>query len=116
MGGGCGYSSFVSNYHTYSGTPALGTTFTIDLSAPTFPVLALIAGFTQVPFACGPCTVIPSADLLLSPVNPTVIAIPNAPSLIGAELYTQWLQLRPSGCPILPDFGFTNALKFTIAE
>ncbi len=66
--------------------------------------------------ACGPCTVVPSADLLLSAANPTVVAVPNTPSLIGAELYTQWLQLRPSGCPILPDFGFTNALKFTIAE
>ncbi len=116
MGGGCGYSSLVSNWHTYSGTPALGTTFSIDLALPTFPVLALIVGFTQVPFACGPCTVVPSADLLLSPTNPTVVAVPTAPSLIGAELYTQWVQWRPSGCPILPDFGFTNALKFTIAE
>ncbi|MBL8755227.1 MAG: hypothetical protein JNK15_18150 [Planctomycetes bacterium] len=116
MGGGCGYSSLVSDYHTYTGLPTLGQPFSIQLSAPTFPVLALVVGFTQVPFVCGPCTVVPSADLLLSPVNPTVIAVPNAPTLIGAELYTQWLQLRPSGCPILPDFGFTNALKFTIAE
>jgi hypothetical protein len=38
------------------------------------------------------------------------------PSLIGAELFTQWLQWRPSGCPILPDFAFSNTLKFTIAE
>ena len=116
MGGGCGYSSLVSDYHTYSGTPTLGTTFTVDLASPTFPVLALIVGFTQVPFACGPCTVVPSADLLMSPTNPTVVAVPNNPTLIGADFYTQWLQLRPSGCPILPDFGFTNALKLTIAE
>ena len=116
LGGGCGYSSLVSNFHTYNGLPTLGTTFSIEIDTPTFPVLALIIGFSQAPFVCGPCTVVPSGDLLLAPTNPTVIAVPNTPALIGAELFTQWLQWRPSGCSILPDLGFTNALKFTIAE
>jgi len=115
-GSGCGYSTLTGDYHTYSGTPALGTSFSIELASPTFPILALIVGFTQAPFACGPCTLVPAVDVLLSPVNPTILAVPNSPPLIGAELYTQWLQFRPSGCPLGPDYGVTNALKFTIAE
>lgn len=115
-GGGCGYSSLANDWNTYTGLPTLGQPFAMELAAPTFPVLALVVGFIQVPAVCGPCTLVPSLDLLLAPVNPTVIAVPNAPSLIGAELHSQWVQLRQSGCAVLPDFGFTNALKFTIAE
>jgi hypothetical protein len=46
MGGGCGYSSLTSDYHTYTGLPTLGQPFSIELAAPTFPTLALIVGFT----------------------------------------------------------------------
>lgn len=38
------------------------------------------------------------------------------PLLIGANLWSQWLLLQPSDCPLLPDFSFTNALRFTIGE
>ena len=115
LGGACGIAGF-TDIATYGGTPALGTTFTIELASPTSPILALIIGFSQVPFACGPCTVVPSADILLPGASPTAVAVPNAPNLIGFSLYAQWLQLRQSGCPILPDFGFSNTLRFTIAE
>ena len=115
LGGACGITGF-TDLATYGGTPALGTTFTIELASPTSPILALIIGFSQVPFACGPCTVVPSADILLPGATPTAVAVPNAPNLIGFSIYAQWLQLRQSGCPILPDFGFSNTLRFTIAE
>jgi len=90
--------------------------FGAELVMPTAPVLALVIGFTTVPIPCGPCTLVPSLDLLLPGISPTPIPIPCDANLIGAELYTQWLQLRASGCPILPDIGLSNTLKFTIAQ
>jgi hypothetical protein len=116
VGGGCGYSSFLGDYNTYSGTPTLGTTFTMEIATPTHPTLALILGTSQIALSCGPCTIVPSPDVLLSGAGPFAVVVPTSPSLIGFELYTQWVQWRPSGCPLLPDLGFTNALKFTIAE
>ncbi|MCC7062612.1 MAG: hypothetical protein IT456_07400 [Planctomycetes bacterium] len=115
LGGACGIVGF-NDIATYSGTPALGTTFTIDLSSPTAPILGLIVGFTTAPSNCGPCTMVPSVDIVLPPINPTVVALPNAPYLIGVALHAQWLQYRPSGCPTQPDFGLSNTLRFLIAE
>lgn len=115
LGGACGLTG-LTDFATYSGVPVLGTTFSIELAAPTSPILTLIVGFSASPWVCGPCTSVPSPDLLLAPVNPTVVAVPLVPSLIGAELFTQWLQWRPSGCPVLPDFGYSNTLKFTLVE
>lgn len=115
LGGSCGIVGF-NDIATYGGTPALGTTFTIDLSSPTSPVLALIVGFSTAPSSCGPCTIVPSVDVVLPPVNPTVVALPNAPYLIGVALHAQWLQYRPSGCPTQPDFGLSTTLRFLIAE
>jgi hypothetical protein len=115
LGGACG-SSGLNDYASYTGTPALGTTFTIELLAPTAPVLALIVGFTTNPLACGPCTIVPSPDVLLGGGGPVTVNVPLYPGLIGAQVNTQWLQWRPSGCTLLPEFGFSNTLRFTIAE
>lgn len=115
LGGACGTSG-LDDFASYTGTPVIGTTFSIELLAPTAPVLALIVGFTTNPFACGPCTIVPSPDLLLGGGGPVVVNVPLDPDLIGAQLNTQWVQWRPSGCALLPDFGFSNTLRFTIAE
>ncbi len=115
LGGACGTTG-LNDFASYSGTPALGTSFTIELLAQTAPVLALIVGFSQAPFACGPCTIVPSGDVLLPGGAPVQVDVPMVPQLIGFELYAQWMQLRPSGCPLLPGFGFSNTLKFTVAE
>lgn len=115
LGGGCGTSGF-NDFATYSGLPTLGTTFTIDLLGPTAPVIGLAIGFSQVNIACGPCTLVGALDVLLPGISPTPIAVPCDGALIGVELYSQWVQLRPSGCPILPDIGLSNCLRFTIAE
>lgn len=115
LGGACGITG-LNDFASYNGTPALGTTFTIELLSPTAPVLALIVGFTQAPLACGPCTIVPSADILLASPGLVNVTVPLAPELIGADLFTQWLQLRSSGCPLLPQFGFSNTLQFTIGE
>lgn len=101
----------------YSGRPVLGdTTFGVELTAPTSPVLALVLGFTAASIPCGPCTLVPSLDLLLPGNSPTPIPIPCAPNLIGESFYTQWLQFRASGCAILPDIGLSNSLMFTIGQ
>lgn len=101
----------------YSGRPVLGdATFGVELTAPTSPVLALVLGFTAASIPCGPCTLVPSLDLLLPGNSPTPIPIPCAPNLIGASFYTQWLQFRASGCAILPDIGLSNSLMFTIGQ
>lgn len=115
LGGACGIQG-LTDVASYSGTPVIGTSFTIDLVAPTAPVLALIVGFSASPFACGACTIVPSPDILLGGSGPVPVNVPLDASLIGFELFTQWLQLRNGGCPILPAFGFSNTLKFTIAE
>lgn len=116
LGGSCGAVGF-DDFATYDGNCVLGNdTFSVSLFAPTSPILALILGFTAAPLPCGPCTLIPSIDVILPGLSPTVIPIPCQPSLIGGELYTQWLQQRPSGCPNFPDWGVSNTLKFTIAE
>lgn len=115
LGGACGIPG-LSDVNTYTGTPVLGTTFSISVLAPTAPVLALIVGFSQGSFACGPCTIVPSLDVLLAGGGPVPVNVPLDANLVGFDLYAQWLQWRPSGCALLPDFGFTNTLKFTVAE
>ncbi len=117
LGGGCGTVGF-DDLATYSGQCVLGNaTFSISLFSPTSPILALLIGFSAAPLSCGPCTLVPSLDVVTFGAPSTmVIPIPCQASLIGGELYTQWLQLRPSGCSIIPDLGVSNALKFTIAE
>jgi hypothetical protein len=116
LGGACGIPG-LSDVATWSGTPVLGSnTFALELLAPTSPILGLAIGFSQASLPCGPCTLVPSLDILLPGVTPTPFPIPHTPSLIDFEIFTQWLQLRPSGCPILPDIGLSQALKFTIKE
>lgn len=117
LGGGCGAVGF-DDLATYSGHCVLGNdTFSVSLFSPTSPILALLIGFTAAPQSCGPCTLIPSLDVIVFGAPSTVVLpIPCQASLIGGELYTQWLQQRPSGCPNFPDWGLSSALKFTIAE
>jgi hypothetical protein len=115
LGGSCGTSGF-SDFASYGGTPAIGTTFTIDLLAPTAPILALVIGFASTPFACGPCTLVPRADIVLPPVNPTAITLPLEPGLLGIDLIAQWVQARPCGCAAFAGLGLANALRFSIGE
>lgn len=92
----------------------VGTTFTIELIAPTSPVLVLVVGFSPAPQVCGPCTLVPSADVVLAGISPTAVAIPEGPALAGVNLYAQWIHYRPSGCHTLPDIGLSNCLRFGI--
>lgn len=116
MGGAC-FVSGLSDFATYSGRPVLGDdTFALELAAPTAPIVALVVGFSAIGFPCGSCTLVPALDVVLPGVSPTPVPIPCQPSLIGAELYAQWLQLKPSDCPLLPFLANSNALKFTIGE
>ena len=116
LGGSCGIQG-LSDLNTYGGRPVLGdTTFRVEMASPTAPVLALVLGFAAAPIPCGPCTLVPSLDLLLPGVSPTPIPIPCAANLVGTELFTQWLQLRTAGCPLLPDIGLSNTLRFTIGQ
>lgn len=115
LGGGCGISG-LNDFATYTGLPTLGTTFTIDLLNPTSPVLGLAVGFSQVGIACGACTLVGSMDILLPVASSAPVAVPCDANLIGFQLWSQWVQLRVSGCPILPTIGLSNCLKFTIGE
>lgn len=115
LGGGCGISGF-NDFATYSGTPTLGTTFSIDLLNPTSPVLGLAVGFSPVGLACGSCTLVGAMDILLPVTASAPVVVPCDANLIGVELWSQWLQFRASGCPILPTIGLSNCLKFTIGE
>ncbi|MEO6594960.1 MAG: hypothetical protein ABIP94_09440 [Planctomycetota bacterium] len=116
LGGACGIPGF-SDVASYSGTPVIGTdSFALSLIAPTSPIVALIVGFSQAGIPCGACTVMPALDVLLPGVSPTPFPIPADPALYNVEIFTQWIQFRPSGCPLIPELGLSNALKFTIRE
>ena len=116
LGGGCFLGGF-NDVNTYSGRPVLGdSTFALELAAPSAPIAALVIGFSAINFPCGSCTLVPALDLVLAGVSPTPVPIPCSPGLIGTELYTQWLLLKPSDCPLVPFFANSNTLKFTIAE
>ncbi|MBL9077734.1 MAG: hypothetical protein JNL08_09530 [Planctomycetes bacterium] len=116
LGGGCTNTGY-ANAATHDGECVIGNdSFRLVLGAPTVPALALIVGFSAISFPCGACTIVPSPDLLLPGATPTTVPIPCDTMLIGTHLWSQWLLLKPSTCPLLPDFSFTNALRFTIGE
>ena len=116
LGGGC-FLGGLADINTYSGRPVLGdSTFALELLAPSAPVAALVVGFSAVNFPCGSCTLVPALDLVLAGVSPTPVPIPCQPGLIGTDLYTQWLLLKPSDCPLVPFLANSNTLKFTIGE
>jgi len=116
VGGGC-TNTGSQNTATHYGELVIGNPdFQFVLASPTVPPLALILGLSSINLSCGGCTIVPSLDIVLPGISPTTFAMPCDPLLIGANLWTQWILLKPSSCPILPDFSFTNALRFTIGE
>ena len=116
MGGACSVSGF-SDVATYNGDAVLGSTdFELVLFNPVSLPLVMVVGFSANPVPCGSCTIVPSLDVLVPAVNPMPLSIPCDPLLVGVDLYTQWVLLKPSDCPVLPDFAFSNALRFTIRE
>jgi len=116
MGGACSASGF-DDFATYNGDAVLGATdFELVLFNPVSLPLVMILGFSAIAAPCGSCTIMPSLDILFPATNPLPLAIPCDPLLVGVDLYTQWLLLKPSDCPILPDFAFSNSLRFTIGE
>lgn len=115
LGGGC--VGPIGNAPSYLGQPRLGdASFALTLPLPTAPVLAAIVGFTEVPLPCGPCTLIPNADLVIAGGGPHGIPIPCDPSWIGGQFTTQWLLFTPGGCPLLPELALSRAQRFTIVE
>ena len=116
MGGGCSISGF-DDYATYSGDAVLGNAnFQLAIAGSVSLPLVLVVGFSNLSAPCGGCTIVPSPDILFPATNPSTLAIPCDATLVGVDIYAQWLLLKPSTCPILPDFSFTNALRFTIGE
>jgi hypothetical protein len=116
MGGACSASGF-NDFATYNGDAVLGATdFELALASPVSLPLILVLGFGNLSAPCGSCTIVPTLDILLPAINPYPLAIPCDPLLVGVDLYTQWVLLKPSDCPILPDLAFSNALRFTIGE
>ncbi len=116
MGGGCSLSG-LSDFATYNGNATIGATdFQLVVGNPVSLPLILVLGFGNLSAPCGSCTIVPTLDILLPATNPFTLSMPCDPLLVGQSLYTQWVLLKPSDCPILPDLAFTNALRFTIGE
>lgn len=116
MGGGCSLSGF-DDFATYNGDAVIGNpNFQLAIANSVSLPLILIVGFGNLSGPCGSCTIVPTLDILLPGNNPYTLPIPCDPLLVGVDIYTQWLLLKPSDCPILPDFSFTNALRFKIGE
>lgn len=116
LGGGCSQSGF-DDFASYDGDAVLGNAnFQLVLANPVSLPLALVIGFSAMSAPCGSCTIVPTPDILVPAANPYSAPIPCDPALVGVGVYAQWLLLKPSDCPILPDFAFSNALRFTIGE
>ncbi len=116
VGGRCGTAGF-SDFATYDGDAVIGSTnFQLVLAAPTAPAIAMIVGLSAISVPCGPCTIVPALDILLGGGSPASLFLPPDPTLVGVDIWTQWLILKPGGCPIIPDFAFSDALRFTIGE
>ncbi|MCB9877794.1 MAG: hypothetical protein H6835_09355 [Planctomycetes bacterium] len=114
-GGGGGGGGF--NEASYSGEPVIGNAnFQLVLSSPTVPVLAAIIGFSQAGFPCGPCTLVPSLDVIVAGPGPVAVPLPCDVGLLGATFWSQWLLWSQGGCPLVPDFGLSDAMQFTIGE
>lgn len=115
LGGSC--VGPTGNVPGYQGQPRLGDgNFALTLTLPTALVLGAVVGFTEVPLPCGPCTLIPNADIVLVGAGPHPIPIPCDPAWIGGTFTTQWLLFTPGGCPVLPDLAVSRAQRFTIVE
>jgi hypothetical protein len=115
LGGGC--AGTTGNAPSYLGQPRLGDAgFALTLPLPTAPVLGAFVGFTEVPLPCGPCTLIPNADLFIAGGGPHGIPIPCDPSWIGGQFTTQWLLFTSGGCPLVPELALSRAQRFTIVE
>jgi hypothetical protein len=113
LGGSCGATGIVG----YDGAPVLGSPhFALRLDAPTAPALALVIGLSNLSIPCGPCTLVPNADILMSGPGPHPLPLPCDLSYLGVQFWTQWLLFAPGGCSILPDFALSNAQRFTIGE
>lgn len=116
LGGGCSQSG-LTDFASYDGDAVLGNTnFQLVLANPVSLPLALVIGFSAMSAPCGSCTIVPTLDILVPAANPYPVPIPCDPALVGVDLYAQWLLLKPSDCPILPDFALSSALRFTIGE
>jgi len=116
LGGACGAPAG-NNVASYLGAPVIGSSdFQLVLQNPSAPVLALLIGLSNISLPCGPCTLVPALDIVASGANPNPLLLPCDVSYLGVQFYTQWLLFAPGGCPILPDFALSNALKFTIGE
>ncbi len=116
MGGGCSITGF-DDFATYDGDAVIGNAnFQLSISNSVSLPLILVLGFGNLSAPCGSCTIVPTLDVLLPATNPFTLSMPCDPLLVGRDLYTQWVLLKPSDCPILPDLAFTNALRFTIGE
>lgn len=116
LGGACGGAAG-TNVAGHVGAPVLGNLdFQLTLTSPSAPVLALVIGLSNLSIPCGPCTLVPAADILAAGGGPVSLPLPCDLSYLGVTFYTQWLTLQPGGCAVLPDFGLSNALQFTIAE
>jgi hypothetical protein len=114
LGGQC---AGPGNVNGYLGEPVLGNqSFAFTITSPSALVLALIVGLSQAPLPCGPCTLVPSMDVLLGGATSVALPIPCDSSLLGAELFTQWLLFQPGGCAIVPEIALSNAMRYTISD
>jgi hypothetical protein len=123
-GQGCAGSGGLVPAMGHSGAVALGsTTFTIELSQapPTALVLIVgglsrtVSGSTPLPFQLGGgCAVQAAPDAVRSGLTTAsgtaslLLPIPNAPALMGTDLYFQWIVVDQAGAP--------NSLGVTVSD
>lgn len=116
MGGSCG-SLFGTNVAGHIGDAVIGNLdFQLTLQSPSAPVLALVVGLSNLTLPCGPCALIPAMDLVAGGGSTIALPLPCDVSYLGVTFYSQWLLMQPGGCALFPDYGLSNALRFTIAE
>lgn len=123
--GGCGVGGSIG---TSGGNFALGNTnfkVTLDGASPTAPLAIFLANTSGGPVnvLCGPGCGFITPDLSFTVNMPGgaaefPIALPCNVSLLGWQLGAQWavLDLVPTGCFILPELHFSDAIRMTLGN
>lgn len=103
-----------------TGTPALGRTFSVQLSqVPVFPILMVGPPSLGVLPGCGTCALgIDTTAMQLFAVSSLAVAVPANPALLQFQLAFQGLSgLQSGGCPasfLGFDFALSDTLSITV--
>lgn len=113
LGAGCGGGGTAG----VNGPVAIGNaSFAFTLSGAGGPAVGLALGVSQLNWACGGCTLVPTLDFFLPPPAPLSFPIPCNVGLLGTTAYAQWVVAAPGSCPVFPALSLSDAISVVIGQ